>query len=115
MSVHPRWSDARPDDAAWRAPAGRTREEGRREQDAAAGSRPARQLALPDGRTAMASVELKQLGRRLYAYLRHQDGGRTVVRYVGQVTATTREENLTAAWSEARRRGLLDDPAAGTR
>jgi DNA mismatch endonuclease (patch repair protein) len=65
---------------------------------------------LADGRTAAASVELKALpkSRRVYGYLRHSDGRRTVNRYIGQVTGTTRAEALRDAWRQAREKGLLD-------
>lgn len=66
-------------------------------------------MTLADGAVALASIELKQLGRRLYAYLRHQANGRTVVRYVCQVDRATREDNLVVAWRVAQQRGLLDD------
>jgi DNA mismatch endonuclease (patch repair protein) len=41
-------------------------------------------------------------GRRVYAYLRWYDGGRTVERYLGQVNEPDRWANLAAAWRFAR-------------
>lgn len=86
----------------------------RHEQDRAAGSRAARQVTLGDGAVALASIELKQFGRRLYAYLRHQASGRTVVRYVCQVDGLMREDNLAAAWRVAQKRRLLGDQTQGS-
>ncbi len=99
-----------PEASAWRAPRGRSVAVRRQEQDTAAGSRAARQVTLGDGAVALASIELKQFGRRLYAYLRHQAGGRTIARYVCQVDGATRADNLAAAYRVAQQRGFLEDP-----
>jgi DNA mismatch endonuclease (patch repair protein) len=67
-------------------------------------------VTLPDGGQATASVELKFLGgRRVYAYLRHTEGGRTVSRYVGEVPGKDREERRRGAWRQAREKRLLAD------
>jgi len=69
-------------------------------------------VALTDGRRATASIYLRKLpaSRRVYAYLRHSERGKTYDRYVGDVTFESREEALRAAWKKARGGGLLDDP-----
>lgn len=94
------WKRSRPDPAAWRpipglAPSGRTTE-----QDNAAGGHDARQVQLQDGRQAVASVALRTLpsSRRIYAYLRWYDQGKTRERYLGEVNEPTRVANLAAAW-----------------
>jgi len=64
---------------------------------------------LGDGRQARASVELKLLPRtrRIRAYLRWSDKGRSPARYLGEVDHVTRAENLAEGWRLARARGLL--------
>jgi DNA mismatch endonuclease (patch repair protein) len=68
----------------------------------------ARQVVLADGRRALASVALRVLpkGRRVYAYLRWSDGGKTHERYIGEVTQDDRPANLAEAWRKVRRAGL---------
>ncbi len=107
---HPRWADAVPEPSTYKAPPGRTRAEAVAEQDAAAGGRNTRRVALSDGGVALASIELKFLGgRRIYAYLRYMRGGRTVSRYVGDAAGDTRRERLSRAWARAVDLGLLRD------
>ena len=80
------------------------------EQDAAAGGREKRMVRLPGGKTARASIELKEFTRtpgRTWAYLRYSVGGKTVTVYVGNVTAPSRAEALKLAWQLARSKGLL--------
>lgn len=104
-----RWEPESPLRASYRPPAGETRVERVAEQDAAAGGRAARRVVLADGRLATASIELKALpkSRRVYAYLRHAQGGRTVNRYVGEPVGETRTEALADAWRQAHAKGLL--------
>lgn len=117
MSPHPHWAATRPDWADFRPVAGMSTQERAAEQDRAAGGRDARAVPLRGGGFALASVELKlwSKSRRLYTYLRHQEGGRTVSRYIGQVRATDRENALRDAWKEARAKGLLASSEAGRR
>ncbi|WP_307824275.1 very short patch repair endonuclease [Oerskovia paurometabola] len=65
-----------------------------------------------DGRAARASVELKLLPkqRRIRAYLRWSQGGKTRVSYLGEVERPTRAQNLRAAWDIAREKDLLVEP-----
>lgn len=80
---------------------GLTFAERRAEQDRAAGGRINRQLQREDGLMVTASVALRPLGRRVYAYLRWSapEKGRTQERYVGDVTvASNRDEALLLAW-----------------
>jgi DNA mismatch endonuclease (patch repair protein) len=102
------WNDARPDDQAWRAPKELTRSDRAREQDQAAGGRDRRLVRCPDGTSAMASVCLRLFpkGRRVYAYLRWFEDGRTIERYLGEVTEADRPANLAAAWRTAARRQI---------
>ncbi|MEX0682298.1 MAG: hypothetical protein WD472_02455 [Dehalococcoidia bacterium] len=87
------------------------------EQDKAAGGRSARELVLPDGSTATASILLHMppKGRRVYAYLRCKKGGRNHRKYIGEATADTRADALRLAWEEVRRRELLKDLLEGAR
>lgn len=107
VTPHPRWKDHVPDPAAWRPRPGLTRAERIAEQDLAAGGRAAREVAVL---RVHASVALRSFssGRRIYAYLRWSAAGRTRERYVGEVDADTREENLALAWRQVQARGLLD-------
>ncbi|MFL6144328.1 MAG: very short patch repair endonuclease [Labedaea sp.] len=72
------------------------------EQDKAAGGAERRQIFLSDGRVATASICLRVLpkSRRIYAYLRWSDAGKTTERYICQVHGATRRENLASAWRE---------------
>ena len=114
MVDHPNWlpEDETPRDEDWRPQPAASQAERSAEQDRAAGGRKRRGVRLSEGRWATASVELKRLpkGRRVYGYLRYSDGGRTVNRYIGEVTAESREAALKRAWDLAHEKGL----AAGT-
>jgi len=98
------WRSSRPDPAAWRPAPGLTAAQRVAEQDTAAGGRDTRSLQLPDGRHALASVALRVLpsSRRIYAYLRWYDQGKTHERYLGEVSELTRAANLAAGWRLAR-------------
>jgi DNA mismatch endonuclease, patch repair protein len=95
------WRPSRPDLTAWRPTPGLAHVARAAEQDIAAGGRDVRQIQLPDGRAAVASVSLRtsQSSRRIYAYLRWYDCGKTRERYLGEVNESTRAANLAAAWS----------------
>jgi DNA mismatch endonuclease, patch repair protein len=104
------WKKIRPADAVWRTPKGITRKQAAAEQDAAAGGREMRRVRLPDGGTACGSVclRLPPKSRRVYAYLRWSDRGKTSEAYICQVDGQTREENLTQAWRAAHDKDLID-------
>jgi DNA mismatch endonuclease (patch repair protein) len=93
------WRETGPDDSAWRCPPGLTRTDRATEQDQAAGGHEHRIITIDD-RTVLASVALrrKRDGRRVYAYLRWSDHGRTAERYLGEVDHATRRDNLAQAW-----------------
>lgn len=91
----------------WRVPPGQTHQQSSHEQDDAAGGRHQRQVRLADGGTATASIRLRPLGLRVYAYLRYAHRGQTITRYVGDVTARTRVEALRRAWGRAHEKDLL--------
>jgi DNA mismatch endonuclease (patch repair protein) len=81
------------------------------EQDQAAGGRERRRVQLGGGETALGSIELKQPWKprgRIYAYLRYSHRGRTITKYVGNATATTREQALRLGWRIVHAKGLLD-------
>lgn len=94
-----RWRRQEPDDAAWRCPPGLGRDARAAEQDRAAGGHDNRITRLAS-QPAVASIALRRKldGRRIYAYLRWSDHGKTVERYVGEVDRETRAENLADAW-----------------
>lgn len=104
-----RWKERPPPARAWKGRPGLGRAARTAEQDRAAGGRDQRLVDLGDGRTARASVELKVLPktRRIRAYLRWSDGGRSPERYLGEVSETTRTRNLMAAWRMAFEQGLV--------
>jgi DNA mismatch endonuclease (patch repair protein) len=57
---------------------------------------------------ALGSVALRRKadGRRVYAYLRWSEGGKTSECYVGEVDCATRADNLATAWRLAAKLGL---------
>ncbi|MHC6627470.1 very short patch repair endonuclease [Streptomyces globosus] len=103
------WNDQPPPTRAWKGRAGRSREALAAEQDRAAGGREGRYVRLDDDRYALASVELKVLPhtRRIRAYLRWSDKGRSPAKYLGQVDNDTRAANLVAGWEAAVEKGLV--------
>ncbi|MEV1286930.1 very short patch repair endonuclease [Micromonospora sp. NPDC049679] len=107
------WADALPPERAWKGRKGRSRRAVTAEQDRAAGGPDRRWVDLDGGRQARASVELKLLPktRRLRAYLRWSDRGRSPSRYLGEVRRATRALNLAEGWRLAREKGLLALPA----
>lgn len=109
------WNQAPPSDRAWKGRPSRSRTAIAAEQDRAAGGRHRRLVDLGQGRVARASVELKVLPgtRRIRAYLRWSDSGKSPARYLGQVEHETRAENLAEGWRMAREKGLLtEEPVA---
>lgn len=82
-----------------------------REQDRAAGGRDRRSVPLTGGRYARGSIALRLLPRtrRLRAYLRWSDQGRTREKYVCEAEHDTRATNLRHAWETARAMGLVVD------
>ncbi|WP_308284158.1 very short patch repair endonuclease [Streptomyces buecherae] len=112
------WKHDPPPDRAWKGRPGRARSAIAAEQDRAAGGRHRRSVDLGKGRFARASVELKVLPdtRRIRAYLRWSDGGKSPARYLGQVEHDTRAANLAEGWKMAWEKGLLTEepPAEGS-
>ncbi len=106
------WKDEIPLDSAWRGTPGLDRAARTAEQDHAAGGHERRLVDLGNGRTARASVELKVLPntRRIRAYLRWSDKGRSPERYLGEVSEVTRAGNLEAAWRLATEQGHVNQP-----
>lgn len=93
-----------PDDSAWRPPKGMTAAERADEQDRAAGGRDNRYVLTNGDRVVLASIclRLPPKSRRVYAYLRWPEGRKTREKYICQVTGTSRQENLSEAWRQAR-------------
>jgi hypothetical protein len=102
------WAAASVRPEVWRVPAG-SGPDYAAEQDAAAGGPSRRQISLPGGGSAVGSIRLKRLpnSRRVYAYLRYSLAGKTITKYVGDATASTRPEALRKAWKLARERNLV--------
>jgi DNA mismatch endonuclease, patch repair protein len=103
--VNSPWKGASPDARAWKRTAGISPAA---EQDAAVGEREQRVVPLADGRIALGSVALRVFpnSRRIRAYLRWSDKGRTRERYLGEVDGTDRLDNLRRAWALARTQGV---------
>lgn len=112
ISQDSRWAEKPPSTRAWKGRRGRSRQAASLEQDRAAGGPDRRWIDLNDGRQARASVELKLLPktRRIRAYLRWSDMGRSPTRYLGEVEHATRAENLAEGWRMAWARGILAAP-----
>lgn len=110
-----RWKDKPPPDRAWKGKPGLSRSARTAEQDRAAGGRDRRYIDLGEGRQALASVELKLLPntRRIRAYLRWSDRGKTGTAYLGEVAEMTRARNLATAWRLAfeQERLIAPEPA----
>jgi len=106
------WRETVPEPEAYRPPPGLSNADRAREQDEAAGGREMRLVSLPGNRVALASVALRLLPRtrRIYAYLRWSDGGKTNERYICEVTHSSRRENLSAAWDQVHALRLTQEP-----
>lgn len=109
VSLDHGWADKLPGNRAWKGRKGRSRRAIAVEQDRAAGGADRRWVDLGEGRRARASVELKLLPRtrRIRAYLRWSDLGRSPARYLGEVRHDTRAANLAEGWRLAWAKGLL--------
>lgn len=105
------WSDQLPPDRAWKPRPGMPRAARSGEQDRAAGGRHRRVVVLDDDKRATGSVALRvyRRTRRVRAYLRWSEGGRTREKYIGEVDVATRAANLLQAWAMARAAGLARD------
>jgi len=114
--VAAKWRADRPKDQAWRPEPRRSPGQRAEEQDQAAEGRDRRIVRLSDGRLATASIALRvqPRRRRVYAYLRWSDDGRTVERYVGEAHHATRAANLAEAWRRAQETGSTGQPPPGT-
>lgn len=101
------WREQSLDDSAWRPARGLARAARAAEQDNAAGNREQRIVAGMSG-LVLASIYFRRTtGRRVYAYLRWADAGRTSERFVCEVEHKTRADNLAHAWQVVRDRKLL--------
>lgn len=102
------WKHSRPPERAYRRRKG---VKPTAEQDRAAGGRHRRAVALGEGRYARASVSLRlpKGTRRIRAYLRWSQDGKTRERYIGEVDRATRAANLAQAWWQARAAGMLSE------
>jgi DNA mismatch endonuclease, patch repair protein len=105
-----RWRQERPLDEAWKAPSDRSPAERRIEQDLAAGEHNARSIAITGGGSAVGSIALRLYpkSRRVRAYLRWSERGKTRERYIGEVTADDRAGNLARAWRMVAERGMTN-------
>jgi DNA mismatch endonuclease, patch repair protein len=98
------WNESSPPPAAWQRGRGVSPA---REQDDAAGGHDRRVVPLDDGRIALGSIALRVFPRtrRIRAYLRWSDRGKTRERYLGEVAEGNRLANLRHAWNLAREQG----------
>lgn len=98
----PTWSPTRPLDETWKAPAGLPHHARAAEQDHAAGSHERRLITIEQRRVcASVALRVQPNSRRIYAYLRWSDHGKTIERYLGPVDQQSRAENLKQAWQRA--------------
>lgn len=106
-----RWKERIPPNRAWKPRVGTTAKSRAAEQDRAAGGRSHRTVETSDGGCARASVALRlyRRTRRIRAYLRWSEGGRTRERYIGEVDGVTRAQNLNLAWGLAHSAGLAGE------
>ncbi|MFH8991612.1 very short patch repair endonuclease [Streptomyces sp. NPDC017940] len=104
-----RWKNQLPRELAWKRNEEATPHE---EQDRAAGGRQRRFVDLGNNGRARASIRLtvRANNRRIRATLRWSDQGKTRERYLGEVSHSTRDENLVEAWRMAREAGHLAEP-----
>jgi DNA mismatch endonuclease Vsr len=111
MTESKQWNVAAPPSSAWKPRAGRSPRAVPVEQDKAAGGRYRRFVKLDNGKFARASVALKVLNntRRIRAYLRWSENGKSPTRYIGEVSQTTRSANLAEAWALAWGKGYLTE------
>ena len=105
------WSQRLPPERVWKPRPGITRAARSAEQDRAAGGRHHRVVNLDGGKRATGSIAFRvyQRTRRIRAYLRWSEEGRTRERYVGEVNGASRTANLKQAWVMARAAGLVRD------
>ncbi|MCG3042010.1 very short patch repair endonuclease [Streptomyces sp. S1A] len=102
------WKETRPPERAYKRRKG---VKPTTEQDRAAGGRHRRTVAVGGDQYARASVSLRlpRGNRRIRAYLRWSQDGRTRERYIGEVDRETRAANLAQAWQQARAAGMLTE------
>jgi DNA mismatch endonuclease, patch repair protein len=92
------WREQSLNDSAWRPERGLARAVRAAEQDQAAGGQDQRVVAETSG-LILASVYFRRTtGRRVYAYLRWANEGRTSERFVCEIEHKTRAANLAYAW-----------------
>lgn len=72
------------------------------QQDAAAGGRQMRMLQLEDGQVVTASLEVVKIENHSWGYLRFKSDSATTRKYVGRVTAESREKSLRTGWKLVR-------------
>jgi hypothetical protein len=80
-------------------------------QDAAAGGAAYRHLLLPEFKLVTVSVAVRKFWNtphQQWAYLQFKADGRTVTRYIGKVTAETKEEAVRIGWAKLRERKLVE-------
>lgn len=84
---------------------------GQQEQDLAVGGLARRELRLDDGTVVVASVAARRYRRtpnQCYGYLQFKAHGKTITKYIGRVTASTREESLRLGWELLHARKLAE-------
>lgn len=81
------------------------------EQDIAAGGASNRRVVLADGAVVTASVAIQLFKRshQHWAYLRFKNEGKTVRRYIGNVTSDSREQSLTLGWALVRQKSIVEE------
>lgn len=101
------------DDAAWRPLPGLGRAARKAEQDNAAGGAERRIVTWVDP-PATASIYFRRIaGRRVYAYLRWAEAGRTSEAFICEAEWPDRSANLVHAWEAVYARRMLERHAGG--
>jgi DNA mismatch endonuclease (patch repair protein) len=106
------WREQSLDDSAWRPVRDLSRATRAAEQDHAAGGRDQRVISGASG-LVLSSVYFRRVaGRRVYAYLRWAEMGRTSEQFICEVEQQTRADNLAHAWNIVHDRRLLTSHAS---
>lgn len=67
-----------------------------------------RELRVEDEQVAVASIELLKISKNVWGYLRFKIGSTTTRKYIGKVTAESREESLQLGWSLVRKKKIVE-------
>jgi hypothetical protein len=80
------------------------------EQNKAAGGAHRRLLLTQDASTVIASTSIRSFtkSKQLYAYLQFKLNGKTITRYIGNVSAADKATSLGIAWETVRKKRIAE-------